>query len=133
MWTPYSPGLCNRFGESELSRTTYVGPIFCNNYVYHHLPHLAAHQFHELRHNYQADANWEPHIIKIKQNSGREKQRLFDHYKKELNMWRAGKRAQDILSKKVEQRRRRDDREQRTEYDGTHENRGKNSFCSHVL
>ncbi|KAK1358109.1 hypothetical protein POM88_051365 [Heracleum sosnowskyi] len=99
-WTPYrSRGLI--IEEADSARATYVGPIFCNNYVQNHQPHLAARQFPGLYKDYFPNsANWQPPNIKFKKNSGPEPQNLFKHYEKELSMWNAGKRAEDIMKRK---------------------------------
>ncbi|GAA0185950.1 hypothetical protein LIER_33238 [Lithospermum erythrorhizon] len=86
-WKPYN----------GLQVRTLLVPIFCNNNVVHHRPHLVPNQFSCLDGCDLSKLLWKEKKIKIKQFKGVEEQNFDKHYKKELDQWNSQKLVTDFL------------------------------------
>lgn len=78
----------------QIRYCTLVAPLFCYNYVEHHLPHLVARQFQVLDGIDLNNVGSDLTQINFKANAGRHMINFQDHYKKEMGQWESRRLAQ---------------------------------------
>lgn len=72
-------------------------PIFCNNYVVYHKPHVVAKQFRDLEGYDVSRMQWEAVDIEMKENRGAKKHKFKELYGAALEIWRQEKLVQDYI------------------------------------
>ncbi|XP_021738776.1 protein MAINTENANCE OF MERISTEMS-like isoform X2 [Chenopodium quinoa] len=89
-WTPYANWVLPDELKEDKWFVTRLGPIFCNNFVVHHKPHLVTKQFggYELDPVMHRDklAIFDHHI-RFVDNRGSNGHDYFESYKRELILW----------------------------------------------
>ncbi|XP_057418736.1 uncharacterized protein LOC130712941 [Lotus japonicus] len=73
--------------QEQIPFTTRLSPLFCFNYVEHHLPHLLARQFEVLEGLNLDVAQDSLQPIAFKHNKGKHGSNFQKHYEKELSAW----------------------------------------------
>ncbi|XP_057807501.1 SNF2 domain-containing protein CLASSY 4-like isoform X2 [Salvia miltiorrhiza] len=97
LWSPYSSSLLPRSLQDQVQFGTLLAPLFCNNYVVHHRPHLVARQFNVFKERILSTLRWDEHEIQVKQNRGPRRQNFRKNYEKELQIWGEKQLAQDLM------------------------------------
>lgn len=97
LWSPYSSSVLPRPLQDQAQFGTLLAPLFCNNYVVHHRPHLVAKQFNVFKDRIPSSLRWKDYEIKVKQNRGPHKQNFKKIYEKELQIWGEKQLAQNLM------------------------------------
>lgn len=97
LWSPYSSSFLPYPLQDQAQFGTLLAPLFCNNYVVHHRPHLVARQFNVFDERIPSTLRWEDYEIKVKQNRGPRKQNFRKFYEKELQIWGEKQLAQNLM------------------------------------
>lgn len=87
-WTPYASWLLPDELKQDKPFVTRLGPIFCNNFVVHHKPHIVAKQFGQVDVNLEGHKlSFFDHRIRFVNNRGSHGHNYTESYKIELLMW----------------------------------------------
>ncbi|KAL3653783.1 hypothetical protein CASFOL_003464 [Castilleja foliolosa] len=87
-WMPYNDLILPSPLRTQLRYRALLSPLFCNNFVVYHRPHLVAEQFGESGDQDLTPVGWKYKLVIVKENRGPEKRNYEVFYAKELAIWR---------------------------------------------
>ncbi|KAJ1410091.1 Aminotransferase-like, plant mobile domain [Sesbania bispinosa] len=86
-WHPYTTEMLPAQLHDQIPFRTHLSPLFCFNFVEHHLPHLSAKQFEVLEGLNLDGIEDYLELINFKSNRGKTGPNFLKHYEKEVLIW----------------------------------------------
>ncbi|KAJ1388498.1 hypothetical protein SESBI_39074 [Sesbania bispinosa] len=86
-WHPYTTEMLPAQLHDQIPFRTRLSPLFCFNFVEHHLPHLSAKQFEVLEGLNLDGIEDSLELINFKSNRGKTGPNFLKHYEKEVLIW----------------------------------------------
>ncbi|KAJ1388497.1 hypothetical protein SESBI_39073 [Sesbania bispinosa] len=86
-WHPYTTEMLPAQLHDQIPFRTRLSPLFCFNFVEHHLPHLSAKQFKVLEGLNLDGIEDSLELINFKSNRGKTGPNFLKHYEKEVLIW----------------------------------------------